>query len=135
MGVVFLPSRVTGFSAMSRRQMMTFIEGRQFSANSSQRDGSFGPACRFILTMTFFVSAIHLHPSNEGMTILAGTSLRGVIPPRPRLDQRDVHRLIRELDIVIDPLGARRFQPIGVVALRKFRLIVRAARFIARQRA
>ncbi len=27
-GVVFLPSRVTGFSAMSRRQMITFIEGR-----------------------------------------------------------------------------------------------------------
>src|SRR5258707_8361956 len=58
MGVVFLPSRVTGFSAMSRRQMMTFMEGRQFRENSSQREGSFGAAWRFILTITFFVSAI-----------------------------------------------------------------------------
>src|SRR5499425_3748488 len=47
-GVVFLPSRVTGFSAMSRRQMMTFIEGRHGKANSSQRAGSFGDACRLI---------------------------------------------------------------------------------------
>src|SRR5438270_11092744 len=59
MGVVFFPSRVTGFSAMSRRQMMTFIEGRQLKENPSRRAGSFGPAGRYTSTITFFVSAIH----------------------------------------------------------------------------
>src|SRR5215469_7623282 len=68
MGVVFLPALVTGFSAMSRRQMMTFMEGRQFRENSSQRDDSIGPACRFILMMTFFVSAIR--PQTDLQTAL-----------------------------------------------------------------
>src|SRR6202007_1511061 len=45
-GVVFLPSRVTGFAAMSRKQMMMFSDGRHGSANSSQRAGSFGLAWR-----------------------------------------------------------------------------------------
>src|SRR5438552_2723756 len=58
MGVVFFPSRVTGFSAMSRKQIITFIDGRHLRENSSQRAASFGPACRFTLTMTCFVSAI-----------------------------------------------------------------------------
>src|SRR6266851_5632536 len=57
-GVVCLPSRVTGFSAISRRQIITFIDGRQGSENSSHRDASFGLACRFILTITFLPSAI-----------------------------------------------------------------------------
>src|SRR6266702_8676416 len=65
MGVVFLPSRVTGFSAMSRRQMMTFIEGRHLRENSSQRAASFGPACRFTLTMTCLVSAIIPQPAKN----------------------------------------------------------------------
>src|SRR6266566_8488450 len=63
MGVVFSPSRVTGFSAMSRRQMMTFIEGRHLRENSSQHAASFGPACRFTLTMTCFVSDIDPRPT------------------------------------------------------------------------
>src|SRR6267378_839069 len=57
-GVVCLPSRVTGFSAISRRQMITFIDARHGSANSSHRGASFGLACRFILTMTLLPSAI-----------------------------------------------------------------------------
>src|SRR5882672_9151721 len=54
MGVVFLPSRVTGFSAMSRRQMMMFMEGRQRRENSSQWAGWPGEDWRLILRRTFF---------------------------------------------------------------------------------
>src|SRR5881296_1134354 len=61
-GVVFFPSRVTGFSAMSRKQIMTFIDGRHLRENSSHRAASLGPACRFTLTATCFVSAIIPRP-------------------------------------------------------------------------
>src|SRR5271168_4309602 len=57
MGVVDWPSLVAGFSAMSRRQMITFMLGRQFRANSSHRAGSLGVAWRFTLTITFFGAA------------------------------------------------------------------------------
>src|SRR2546423_5699462 len=76
MGVVFFPSRVTGFSAMSRRQMMTFIEGRHLRENSSQRAASFGPACRFTLTMTCFVSDIDPRPTPAKLALL----LHRVVP-------------------------------------------------------
>src|SRR6266849_2141923 len=115
MGVDFLPSRVTGFSAMSRRQMITFIEGRHFSANSSQRGFSAGLFWRFTLTMTCFASAIN----PRAIKTQAGTLsfvyqpcprpelsllLCGVIVPRPRWNLRNVHRLVRELDFAIHPL-------------------------------
>src|SRR5882724_11486630 len=95
-GVVFFPSRVTGFSAMSRRQIITFIEGRHLRENSSQRAGSFGPACRFTLTMTCFVSAIIPQPATaqhpkRGQPLLFSR----VVTPRPRLNQRNIHRLIQ----------------------------------------
>src|SRR5271165_4225145 len=63
MGVVGRPSAVTGFSAMSRKQIITFMLGRQFRANSSQRAGSFGVAWRLTLTITFFVPASAIWPS------------------------------------------------------------------------
>src|SRR6266700_4881580 len=117
MGVVFLPSRVTGFSAMSRRQMMTFIEGRHLRENSSQRAVSFGPSCRFILTMTCFVSAI---PSaNTCLKPKLSPLFRRVVTARPRLNQRNVHWLVGKLDVVVHPLGSRGLQPIGVVAVGK----------------
>jgi hypothetical protein len=59
-GVVCLPSRVTGFSAISRKQMITFIAGRHGKANSSQRAASFGIAWRFTFTMTCLRSAISI---------------------------------------------------------------------------
>src|ERR1700682_5090322 len=107
-GVVFLPSRVTGFSAMSRRQMMTFMEGRHLRENSSQRAASFGPACRFTLTMTCFVSAIIPRPTpacarRTELLLL----LRRVVTPWTRFDQRNVDRLVRKLDVVFHPLRAR----------------------------
>src|SRR5713226_554791 len=103
MGVVFLPSRVTGFSAMSRRQMMTFMDGRHGSENSSQRAASFGAACRFTLTMTCFVSAIIPRPIRFGLVPLL--LLRRVVAPRTRLDHRNVHRLIGKPDVAVHPLG------------------------------
>src|SRR5437773_12320187 len=93
MGVVFLPELVTGFSAMSRRQMMTFMEGRHRRENSSQRAPSFGPACRFTLTMTCFVSAIIPRPTPaSGPRAELLFLLRCVVTARARLDQRNVHR-------------------------------------------
>src|SRR5713226_6831282 len=134
-GVVFFPSRVTGFSAMSRRQMMTFIEGRHLRENSSQRAASFGPACRFTLTMTCFVSAIIPQPATAqhpkpGQPLL----FCRVVTPRPRLNQRNIHGLIRKLNVVVHPLRARGLQPVDIIAVRKIRLVVRPARFVARQR-
>src|SRR6267142_2617072 len=111
MGVVFLPSRVTGFSAMSRRQMMTFIEGRHLRENSSQRAASFGPACRFTLTMTCFVSAIIPRPIPAAdPKARAVTLFRGVVTARTWFDQRSVDRLIPKLDIFVHPLRARGLQ-------------------------
>src|ERR1700751_3678740 len=53
MGVGFLPSRVTGFSAMSRRQMMMFMEGRQRRENSAPWACWPGADWRLILRWTF----------------------------------------------------------------------------------
>src|SRR5947209_19392902 len=100
---------------MSRRQMMTFIEGRQSRANSSQRAASFGPAWRFTRTMTFLFSAM-----NPQSALFCR-----VIPARPRRDQRNVHRLVVELDLAA-PLGARGFQPILVITLGEIGFVVRA---------
>src|SRR5260370_3623309 len=127
-GVVFFPSRVTGLSAMHRKQMMTFIDGRNLRENSSHRAASFGPACRFTFTMTCFVSAIipqpatAQHPKPDQPLLFCR-----VITPRPRLNQRNIHGLIRKLDVVVRPLGPRCLQPIGVVAVRKIRLVVCSA--------
>src|SRR5258708_16430282 len=134
-GVVFFPSRVTGFSAMSRRQIITFMEGRHLRENSSHRAGSFGPACRFTLTMTCLLSAIIPQPATAphrkpGQPLL----FCRVVTPRPRLDQRNVHWLVRKLNVVVHPLRARGLQPVDVVAVRKIPLCVRPARFIARPR-
>src|SRR6266478_4986158 len=93
---------------MSRRQMMTFIEGRHRRENSSQRAASFGPACRLILTMTCFVSVIVPRPTpasgpQAGLLFL----LRRVVAARARLDQRNVDRLVGKLNVVVRPLRAR----------------------------
>src|SRR5215472_1823016 len=89
MGVVFWPALVTGFSAMSRRQMMTFMEGRQLRENSSHRDGSFGPACRFILMTTFFVSAMRPQTNSQPAFIH-----RRVIPAHHAPRDDHPHRMV-----------------------------------------
>src|ERR1700676_1973976 len=53
-GVVGWPALVTGFSLISRRQMMTFMYGRHCSRNSSQCGDSLGEGWRFTLTRTSF---------------------------------------------------------------------------------
>src|SRR6266699_2278661 len=52
MGVVGLPSRVTGLRAISIIEEITFIPGCQASSNSSQRGLSLGEAWRRILKRT-----------------------------------------------------------------------------------
>src|ERR1700719_2391724 len=117
-GVVFLPSRVTGFSAMSRKQMMMFNDGRHGSANSSQRAASFGLAWRLMRRTTCFVSAMP-------------TSFCGVITTRARRNLRNIDGIVRKLNVVVLPFCARGLQPVGVVAFREVRFVVRAARFVA----
>jgi hypothetical protein len=52
MGVVGLPSRVTGFNATSMNSEITFKPGFHASSNSSQRDSLEGDAWRLILKST-----------------------------------------------------------------------------------
>src|SRR5260370_42606179 len=133
MGVVFLPSRVTGFSGMSRKQMMMFMEGRHCRENSSQRAWSFGPAWRFTLTMTCFVSAINPRRAKpQARWLVVQILFRRVVTARTRPDQRNVDRLVGKLDFVLHPLSARGLQPVGVVPVRKVRLVMSAARLVAR---
>src|SRR5580704_1504583 len=120
-GVVFLPSRVTGFSAMSRKQMMMFSDGRHGSANSSQRAGSFGLAWRLMRRMTCLLSAIP-------------TSFRRVVATRARRNLRNIDGLVRELDVVVHPFCAGGLEPVSVVAIREIGFKVRTAGFVAIER-
>ena len=61
--------------------------------------------------------------------------LLGGVVPQARLDQRSVHVQVRQPRAVWRPLGDRRLQKTLVVALWKLRLVVRAARLVAGQRA
>src|SRR5256885_13503407 len=67
------------------------------------------------------------------MTILIEWSLRRVVTPGARRNLRNVHLLADQFDFAVYVLGARRLQPVGVVALGEFRFVVSAARFIASQ--
>src|SRR6185437_14635726 len=53
-GVVALPSRVTGLSAISIMAEITFIPGFQVNSNSSQRGWVFGFSCLLIFKTTVF---------------------------------------------------------------------------------
>src|SRR5205809_998404 len=103
---------------MSRKQIITFIEGRHLRENSSHRAASFGPACRFTLTLTCFVSAIIPRPiSDSFLKSELQHLLRGVVTPRPWLDQRNIYGLVRKLNLVIHPFRSRGLQPIRIVAV------------------
>ena len=58
MGVVGLPSRVTGLAAISMRQEITFMPGCQASSNSSQWGLEEGLFWRLIFRRTGFLSGI-----------------------------------------------------------------------------
>src|ERR1700677_6003 len=55
MGVVALPSRVTGLAAISMSEEITFIPGWWANSNSSQYDLEVGVFWRLILRMTDFL--------------------------------------------------------------------------------
>src|SRR5579863_7185935 len=57
-GVVALPSRVTGLAAISISTEMTFMFGLWGMENSSQYDAEVGVGCRLILMMTDFELAM-----------------------------------------------------------------------------
>jgi hypothetical protein len=57
-GVVGLPSAVTGFVAISIIAETTFIPGRHSSSNRSQTAGASGLACRLISKVTVLVAMI-----------------------------------------------------------------------------
>src|SRR6266550_3412607 len=58
MGVVALPSRVTGFAAISMSEEITFMPECQGSWNSSQYDLASGVGWRLILNRTVFLLAM-----------------------------------------------------------------------------
>jgi hypothetical protein len=58
MGVVGLPSAVTGFAAISIIAETTFMPERQSSSNVSQTAGASGLAWRLISKVTFLVAMI-----------------------------------------------------------------------------
>src|SRR5713101_4214210 len=61
MGVVALPSRVTGLAAISISEEITFMPGCHASSNSSQYDLEVGVFWRLILRRTDLFSAILSH--------------------------------------------------------------------------
>src|SRR5580698_9073460 len=88
MGVVRLPSLVTGFAAISINEEITFMPECQGSSNSSQWADAPGFAWRLILKMTVLELAICV----LSKTLLARI-LPGLNPPEPnppRTTRRDV---------------------------------------------
>src|SRR5258707_15593659 len=83
MGVVGLPSRVTGLAAISIRDEITFMPGCQASSNSSQYDLEVGVFWRLILRMTdllaisrfFSRSPGRARPGNSVTKLITSTAL------------------------------------------------------------
>src|SRR5260221_2790258 len=78
----------------------------------------------------FFLLASQTSTS-AGPLLTVSPLFRRVISPRPGWNLRYVHRLIRELNIVVHPFRPRGLQPVAVIPLRKIRLVMRAARLVA----
>src|SRR5215469_1857669 len=142
MGVVGLPSAVTGFAAISIIAEMTFMPGRHSSSNRSHTAGDSGLAWRLISKLTVFVAMMpfglylipsHVSESRRGAPKLFG----GVVSARARLDVLRVHFFEFELRAVAMARETRLggLQELLVVALGEVRFVVRAARFIAQDRA
>jgi hypothetical protein len=55
-----------------------------------------------------------------------------VIAARSGRNLRNVDRFVCQLNIAVDPLGARGLEPVGVVAIRKIGLVMGAAGFVTR---
>src|SRR5713101_3383525 len=79
MGVVALPSRVTGLAAISMREEMTFIPECQGSSNSSQCALASGVGWRLILRRTVLELAIRiqLYSTHVGPDVLVWAGERG----------------------------------------------------------
>src|SRR6266508_5463794 len=152
MGVLALPSRVTGLSAISMNNEITFIPGRHGISYSSQKGWLVGVAWRLILKSTL-LSAMSSKPfcpstqqrARRGPHFLPSAHADGragikklfrVVTARTRFDERGVHRLPLKARLIRIGRKVRlgRLQEPLVVALRKIRLVVRAARFVAQER-
>src|ERR1700720_1324357 len=79
MGVVALPSRVTGLAAISISEEITFMPDCQGSSNSSQCDLASGVDWRFILKTTVLELAIRFQPCSNhvGPDVLVWAGERG----------------------------------------------------------
>ena len=142
------------------------MPGCQASSNSSQYDLEEGVFWRLTLMMTDLCSAIFhdssryswspgrprpgrsatklttlttspLRWADEGVRPPCTPLLRRVILPRPRRNQRHIHRFELKLRLVRirRKICFRRLQEILVVAIRKVRLVMRPARFVPQARA
>src|SRR5208282_321999 len=117
---------------MSRRQVMIFKCGRYRSSNSSQRTASSARCCRLIRTINVLSAmmpqgtrdaAPRRKPINKQPNRSRKISARRRVFALARRDLRNVHGLVLELDLsaVVARLGG--LQPVGVIAIRKFRLV------------
>src|SRR4051812_21176170 len=103
MGVVALPSRVTGLVAISIMAEITFMPRFQGSSNSSQRELIDGFSCRLIFRSTVL----------SGIRI-SSRSFCYVVSPRSRRNQRGIHRIEFKawLIRVGGEISFRGFQPV-----------------------
>src|SRR5579862_6115137 len=160
MGVVALPSAVTGLAAISIMAEITFMPGCHCSSNRSHTAGASGLAWRLISKVTVFVAMMPFglsmpHPTSQNrdvghpvnsrrrsfaalrMTTARPLSFRYVVAPRPRLDVLCVHFFKFEFRTVAlaGKGGFGGLQKFLVVAFGEIRLVVRAPGFIAQNRA
>src|ERR1700722_4057190 len=119
MGVVSIPSAVTGLVAISIMAEMTFMPGRHGSSNRSQTEGASGLAWRLISSVTVFVAMRRVSLCLLGRGVTA----------RARLDELGVDFFIFE-SWTFGRAGEAclgGLQELFIVAVREVRLVVRAS--------
>ena len=135
MGVVGLPSAVTGLAAISIMAEMTFMPGRQWSSKFSHVAGASGLAWRLISNLTVFA-----------MVLFRGVSLPSRGSSISFISRRRSGAVVGLMYCVSTSSNSKRgpsacageaglggLQEFLVVALREVGLVVRAARFVAEE--
>src|SRR6185295_2839097 len=115
------PSIVTGFLRTSMSAEMTLCCGAHGKRNVCQYDRASGPSWRRTRSSIVRSGTLRLR--------------RDVVLPRTRRDERDVDRIVAELRTVGRPAGLGGLEPVLVVALGELGFVVRAAAFVAAERA
>src|SRR5580658_2887255 len=125
MGVVSIPSAVTGLAAISIMAEMTFMPGRHGSSNSSQTEGAAGLAWRLISSATVLVAMRRVSLCLFGC----------VIPARARLDELGVYFFVFEARTFrcAGECGLGGLEELLVVAVGEVRLVMSASGFVSQK--